>query len=759
MRKLFVLLFIFSIGLCFAQSISALPKPGVHIGLKEIQFQINKNISAYFTTDGNRPSQYSRKLPSTYALSKNTVFRVAYYDKDGSRRDTTFSYFVEREHTLPVISIVTDPDNFFDYSRGIYVKGCCADSLDPFFGANFWQNWEREINITFFETSGAIGFSQNAGVKIFGGYSVGRPQKSLAIIARSKYGKKKFEHQIFPNLEIDKFKSFILRNAGSDMQEVHIRDVFATQLVKNTGIDIQEYRAASVYINGEYWGIYNIREKINEHYIESHYGIDKDSLIIMRHRSGRQHGSVMPYRNMISYLSNNRLTDRSALTYISSQMDIDNFILYNICETYTANGDAGGNIRYFKGLQPETRWRWILYDLDIGMNISSSKQYLNNTVEDFTTMSSEKWPNPAWSTFIIRRILENDSLRNRYINQFCDLLNTNFKPTNANSVLDKLVSDVAPEISHHLERWNVSRNGYEKSLGELRLFINERPNVLFKHLQERFSLDSLIEIEVNTNSASGCVQLNTLTVSQEFKGNYFRNVPVFVKALPKFDYDFLGWKNRTETNDSLFLSLTESTKFEPIFQKRARSAYYGKLIISEVNAKQENGGDWIEIYNNSPNTIDLNDFFLKDKEQKHIFNLGEAREIEPFSFLVICEDERAFSKRYGEKIKTVGGLTFGFNSKDVVNVYDVKKQLVHRLKLTDYKEQNRDENIAISDLRSPTALYFIEKETPGKPSQYYLQLLKQEAEDAFYKSLFFYLGISAAALLIVLLLVYFKSKR
>ena len=759
MRKLIIVLFLFLSTVCTSQLFSVSPKPGVHFGLKQVNFDIDTTLRAFYTTDGTKPTKYSKRLPSTIRISGNTVFRLTYYSKEGKRGDTTLSYFTEKNHNLPVISLITDPSNFFDYTRGIYVKGCCADSIDPYLGANFWKNWERNVNITFFEPNGKIGFSQDAGVKIFGGYSVGRPQKSLAIIARSTYGNKRFNHQIFPSMQEDKFKSFLLRNAGSDMQEAHVRDVFATQLVKSTGIDIQEYRPTVVYLNGEYWGIYNLREKINEHYIESHYNIDKDSLIIMRHRNGKQHGSVKPYRNLISYLSRNRLVERKALDYVSSQMDIDNYILYNICETYTANGDAGGNIRYFKGVNPSTKWRWIFYDLDMGLNMSYSKQHLENTIQDFTTSSSEKWPNPAWSTLIIRKILENDSLKHLYINQFCDLLNTNFSKTFANQTLDRLVKDVESEIDFHLKRWKISRKGYDKSVQDLRLFINERPQVLFKHLQEKFNLDSLTNVKVLVNDKEGKVKFNTLKIKEEFNGIYFKGVPLKLEAIASFDYDFVGWKGRKETHPEIVVSINEETVFEPVFKQREWSIFNKKLIISEVNTKYKGKGDWIEVYNNSDKPINMKGFLVKDEKEKHLFSIKDDRVVEPRGFVIICKDKAEFTTIYGNDLNVVGGLDFGFNDNDIVKLYDNNKRLIHYLDLSNYQDEQSELNLSISDLRNPLTTYFLEKETPGKPSLYYLNLLKQEAEDAFYKKLFFYTGISAGCLVIFLLIVYFTRKR
>lgn len=758
MKNVYTLLLLVFFCVSFAQEIVVSPSPGVHAGLREITFTIPNSIKAHYTTGGKYPSRRSARLPEKISVSKNTVLRIASYDQENKRKDTSFSFFIEQDHELPVVSIITEPENFFDYNRGIYVKGCCADSIDPYEGANFWKNWERKINVTFFEPDGTVGFSQDAGVKIFGGYSVGRPQKSLAIIARKAYGNNRFEYPIFPNLKIDEYKSFLLRNAGSDMQEAHVRDVFATQLVKNTGIDIQEYRPAVTYINGEYWGIYNMREKINEHYINAHYDIDKDSLIIMRHRNDRQHGSVKPYRNLISYLSRNRLTNKESLDYVSNKMDVDNYILYNICETYTANGDAGGNIRYFKGVNPDTKWRWVFYDLDMGLNISNNRQYKQNTIHDFTKVSGEIWPNPAWSTLIIRKILENDSLKHLYINQFSDLLNTNFSVEYASKTLDRLLKDVESEIDAHLKRWRISRTRYDSSVENIRLFIKERPTYLRKYLREQFLLESAVDVKVIVKSNEGKCVLNTLNLEDTFTGKYYKNIPIKLKAKPKFDYDFLGWKNMYNKEENLYYNLKESTIFEPIFKVREASIYKDSILISEINCSQADKNDWIEIYNCSQNSINISGFIIKDERDEHHFVFPENTILLPNTFLILTEDREKFLSEYNKNILLVDGLDFGFNSKDLVRFYDNEKKPIHKIDLGEFENSKTNFNLALTDLRSADSPYILEIETPGSASLSYAKILKEEERDAFYKRLFFYIGISSLLLSILLFLFFFRRK-
>ena len=157
----------------------------------------NNSSSIYYTLDGSRPSRIASKYRGPIEINKTTVVRaVAYYNNKPSGV-LTATYLIGTSHTLPVVSIATNPDNFFGYENGIYVKGCCADSVQPYHGANFWKGWERKINIEYFDSQGKTRINQNAGARIFGGFSKGLPMKSLAIIARKKYGRKYFKYSIF----------------------------------------------------------------------------------------------------------------------------------------------------------------------------------------------------------------------------------------------------------------------------------------------------------------------------------------------------------------------------------------------------------------------------------------------------------------------------------------------------------------------------------------------------------------------------------
>src|SRR5690606_5469606 len=147
--------------------------------------------------------------------------------------------------------------------------------------------------------------------------------KSLYVVARTKYGKNAFEYPIFPARDHKKYKSFILRNAGGDFVKTHFRDAFMTQLAKPTGIAIQEYRPAIVFLNGEYWGIQNMREKINEHYLKDNFGIDKDNVDLIEHQREVKRGDSKAYKQMLNFIATKNMTDDKVINELRTYMNIE----------------------------------------------------------------------------------------------------------------------------------------------------------------------------------------------------------------------------------------------------------------------------------------------------------------------------------------------------------------------------------------------------------------------------------------------------
>jgi hypothetical protein len=653
-------------------------KGGIYSSSLEVKIK-KDSVQVFYTIDGTVPSSASNLLNGSLKITKTTVVRFKAYSKGKVIGQTTQTYIIGRTFDMPVVSIAVNPDDFFGFERGIYVKGCCAAEIQPYLGANFWKNWEREINIEFFEPDGTLGFNQKAGVKIFGGFSKGWPMKSLAIIARDKYGSNRFKHKIFPNKDIKKFKSFILRNSGGDFNKTHFRDALITDLVEPLDMEIQAYRPAVVYINGEYWGIHNIREKITEHYISSNCGVDKDSVDLLRHRGDVQNGDSKEYKKFIAFLNANTFESSEKIQELNSWMDIDNYINYNIAEVYCDNRDAGGNIRYWRERKEGAKWRWIFYDTDLSFGISDWKAYNVNTLKQMTSANTEIWPNPAWSTFIIRKLLENDSLKQVYSNRFADHLNTIFRPDNVIFKIDSIQNLIRNEMPYHIVKWpSLSLKTWERNVQVLRDFATYRAAAMRGFIIEKFGWSDTIYVGLGDfDNKGGVVKFNSLLLKSSFYGWYFSGCPITIEAIPNIGYDFVKWEGLNSTNSKIYIDPTDiDSVFYPVFKKKVESNYSKYIKINEISCKQDSTrdyGDWIEFYNLNVESIDLSNWTIVNNKNDY-FTIPEGTVINKNDFLIVAKSPKKISEYFPD--------------------LDQKKVLQEKMKL---KISAKDERIFIYD--------------------------------------------------------------
>ena len=668
------------------------PSGGVFSEGVEVILTAEEGSSIYYTLDGSIPGSGSKRYRNPITVSKVAVIRAVAYTNGKRSKVNTQSYFCDREYTLPIISVTSNPDNFWDYSRGIYVKGCCADTIEPYMGANFWKSWERSCNVEMYDKNGELCFNQQAGMSLFGGFSRALPQKSLAIIARKRYGKSKFEYPIFDERDNKKYKSFILRNSGGDFKRTHLRDAFMTQMVAPTGIVYQAYEPAVVFLNGEYWGIQNIREKINEHFLAQNYGVDKDNVDILRHNGTARHGSSKNYKYLLRYLRTHDLSKNENVAELSTFMDIHDFIRYNISEVYSDNRDAGGNIRYFRERTDSAKWRWVFYDLDLGLGNNNYTGYKRNTLRKFTNANGEIWPDPAWSTFIIRKLLENQNLRFEYITTTCDMLNTVMKPENATKLLDEMAAVIETEMAFHVKKWGTSIENWRFHLNVVKTFVKERPKYFRMHLKEKFKLGNEIDISVKVPQNDVCnIEFNTLKIKEDFKGIYFENIPVSITVTPKHDYEFVGWKGRNEKTNTLTFVPMSNTVLEPIIRPKKLSVLHDSLIINEISfyqpkikvngSTQQKLDDWIELYNRSNNDISLDFCSITKTKYKKGFFIPNGFTIPAHDYIILTRNKAGFMATYQvDSNKVIGDIHFGFPRKgSLIKLYDKKDLIIDSL--------------------------------------------------------------------------------
>jgi hypothetical protein len=621
------------------------------------------SAKVYYTIDGKKPRPSSSMLyDGPITIRQSTIVRAIAVSEGKRSLPISHTYFIDEPATdFAVVSLGIPPDDLFHPLTGLFVRGENAiDTIWSLPGANFWSRSEIDINTEIFEADGTCVFRSGTGFRLFGGMSRLFPQKSMTIVARGKYGDRKIYYPVFGKEGKKKYDFLVFRNSGSDFGKTHFRDAFMTSLVEGMDLETQDYRPAHLYINGDYWGIYNIREKINRYFVEDHSEYDRDSIDLMEHRSNRKRGSKIHYLRMLRYLETHDMSDPAHYAYIKTQMEVENFMNYQIAQIYFDNQDAGGNIRYWRPQTPDGRWRWILYDTDWGFGLHDPMAFQNNSLAFHTEPDGPAWPNPPWSTFILRKLLENPEFEQEFITRFADYLNTNFAPKRVLERIDYFEALLRPEIQRQFDRWKLSADEWEEQLAQLRNFARQRPEFVRMHLMERFDLGRQRAFSLAVTSGGRVILNDHLDVdSTGYTGQFFAKLPVRLQAIPERGYRFSHWEGLDITEGDLTLEMIRDFNLTAVFEPY-NHPLAGKLMINEISCNDKAAGDWVELYNYSDETVRLDGWILADS--KHQFELPSIS-VPAKDYLIICQNVEKFEEVYPDAYRYVGDMDFGLNKR------------------------------------------------------------------------------------------------
>jgi hypothetical protein len=660
------------------------PIGGKHLGGVIVNITTaNPNDSIYFTTDGSDPETSDMRYIGPLSVNTTQVIRARVIKHNvfpGLIGSST--YIVDLDHDIPIICLSTEPENLWNDTTGIYAYGLNPGDY-PYFSANFWQDWERPVHFEFYDVSGNKKIDQLAGTSIFGGWSRTNDQKSMALFARKEYGKGSFNYQFFEDKPIDKFESIVLRNSGNDNLGLQFHDCFLTGLTRKMNVDRQAFQPAAVYLNGTYWGLLNIREKVNENFIAENHYVDADSVNLLDGENKVLHGTNEEYNALIDFLNlHTSLQDNSIYNHVLDQIDIDNFIQYQLTQIYINNRDwPGNNIKFWNTTTPGSKWRWVIFDTDFGYGIWNTTDYTLNTLEFALEPYNTEWPNPAWSTLMLRRMVTNDNFRNNFTIQFCDRLNLDFKPSRIMADLDSLQAIYDHEMVYTFARWWGSIDEWEQRIYNRKIFGLYRPDYCRSFLQEGFSLGSELEISVNvSDELAGLVKLNSIYPKiYPFNGIYFKDIPIKLTAIPRVGYKFVRWEGSiNSTNPVIEYDMSSAGIFKAVFAEA--SAADISIIINEINynsAPTRDTKDWVELYNNGLATVDLNGWLLSDTGPDSGYFFTEGMTMAPGDYLVICRDLEKFREYNTGVNNSVGDMPFGLSSDgDMLRLYDNESHLM-----------------------------------------------------------------------------------
>ena len=437
----------------------------------------------------NCPEDQFRTLTS---IDHCIVVRAAVFDANGNcvSETSTNSYFIRAlgcdTHGLPVVSLCADSTDLFDYDKGICVAGANYDPEKPYWSGNYYEHgkeWERWANFEFYEFDNT-GVNQQCGLRTHGGNGRRFQQKTLKVTARKKYGKKHFKHQFFPNIPERKFKNLVLRpflscNGGCE-------DYICNRMAQQLGLDFMADRPSVMFLNGEYWGIYYVKEKPDEHYVEDHYGIEADSvnLHVGWWGSGCESGSPENYNNLTRWMHGADFSDEEQYAYAAAHIDMDNFVNYQLLEMFIANFDwPANNVRFWQS--GEGKFRWMFYDGDSALENSSFDVFANATYK-----GDALYPSNNTATLFFRHLLKSLQFQKLFAQRFNQLMVTVFSYKNTGAICDTIEAMLDAEAHRQFERFDPPEEFYPsryevwkyKHMNITRDFLKQRPKQNFLSL-------------------------------------------------------------------------------------------------------------------------------------------------------------------------------------------------------------------------------------------------------------------------------------
>ena len=451
---------------------------GVYNDVDSLRVELSGRGVIRYTLDCTEPTESSRLYTGPIELRETTVIRARCFEEGyAPGKVLDLIYVINEGHSLDVVSLITNPNNLWDYYTGIYVEGPNASPEFPHVGANYWQQWEKAATVSFFANDGT-GFSLPCGIRIFGAYSRALEMKSFSCFFRSIYGAKELNYKLFGDQGISTYEAFVLRNSGQDFKRARMRDELITSLAAEyITLDVQKYRPAVLYLNGEFWGVYYIKEKINENFIAGNHNIPADSVVLAR-ANGTDSNE---YQELIRYVRTHDLSNEEYYQYVIDRIDKENYIDYICAEIYIANQD-NGNIRFYKSNAMDGKWRWILYDVD-----QSFASATHPTVAEHL--------NPAgtgaydmFSTALINALLKNSSFKEEFLRRLAWQMNTIWTEENVRGRINELKGLIQQDMERDFQKWNWSKSSWESHVNNLIYFQKSRYAQLYNQIKSYFSL-------------------------------------------------------------------------------------------------------------------------------------------------------------------------------------------------------------------------------------------------------------------------------
>ena len=513
------------------------------------------NEPIYYTLDGSKPGTQSLLYTNPINIDTTTVLKARAIGHNKISGEIILStYFISEQNFLPTISLVAEPRLLWDADIGIY--------------ENEYKQREIPVTLQYFTHEAENGFTSNVGARLGGLNIWTKPQKPFTIYTRDRFGDDFINYQLFKNKQITNFSRIVLRNGGDDWEETLIRDPMTEGIISGMmDCGYMAYQPSSLFLNGDYWGIYNIREKFDINYFRENFNINSNNIDHLEYTttiSGTQlqvvEGNLDYYNSMIDYIVNNDINNINIYTQIKELMNVDSFIDHVVMTLFCANTSWGHNREWWRPHQENEKWQWLIVDVDRGFNPSNiSTNLLDDLMADYE---------------LFQLLLNSQFFQNRFVQRAASHLSNTFIPDRINTIVDSLSGIIFNEMPRHINRWGnqdgiYSMDNWEDNLDEIKQFSQERNNIVLNQIINELDLDGTVQVIVNVQPVgSGKILINDVPlINQDGAGSYFKDNPISIAAYSLPGYEFVGWQGNSDSTiihydcifDSSFTALFQSS--------------------------------------------------------------------------------------------------------------------------------------------------------------------------------------------------------
>ena len=458
-----------------------LTEAGFYDGSVTVTVRGEDGAELRYTTDGETPTKKSKLFPAEgLTLKKTTPIRVkAFREGTVSSSVAGATYFIDDAPQTAIVSLISDDKYLFSKKTGMLVKG--TGSIP-----NYSKGYEYPVHIEYFNREGKMEISQTGTMTCSGHSARINSQKSIALYARKAWGNDRFVFNPFPTRNYESYKSLLLRAANSDYSATRLRDIVASSLAEGQGILYQDHEVIQVYINGRYWGHYNLREKINKYFVAAYEGVteekDIDNIDILA-RTGTdeflQNGDNKDWLELCNFCKKKDLNDPENLAWVEERLDIDNMFTHAAYEIILGNVDFT-NVRVYR--VPGGKWKYLLFDVEAcwrNLDPTPIEYYIKSLNAKIQGFRHEP----------LNAMLKVPEMKARFLRRVSELLSTVFRWDNVEKHFDDVIAQLKPILPRHIERWkNMKMDNWKVNIHATKYYARVRPKKIPEMLKKAMKL-------------------------------------------------------------------------------------------------------------------------------------------------------------------------------------------------------------------------------------------------------------------------------